>query len=75
MPARRCLTGYALVLVVAVLCLTGCQPSFQFNDSQMTPDQMLDRATLVFAGVIEKQTFVNWPFLRVPAKMQAGGAS
>lgn len=26
---------------------------------------MLDRATLVFVGVIEKQTFVNWPFLRV----------
>ena len=55
-------------VVAAVLCLTGCQPSFQFNDSQMTPEQMLDRATLVFVGVIQGQTFVNWPFLRVPGQ-------
>ncbi|HUA21109.1 MAG TPA: hypothetical protein VMB25_20315 [Bryobacteraceae bacterium] len=55
-------------VVVALLCLTGCQPSFQFNDSKMTPNQMLDRATLVFVGVIQSQTFVNWPFLRIPGE-------
>ena len=55
-------------VVVAVLFLTGCQPSFQFNTSEMTPDQMLDRATLVFVGVIESQTFVSWPFLRIPGQ-------
>jgi len=53
---------------VAVIFLTGCQPSFKFNDSQMTTDQMLDRATLVFVGVIERQTYVNWPFLRIPSE-------
>ena len=55
-------------IVVVLLCLTGCQASFQFNDSQMTPEQMLDRATLVFVGVIEKQTFLHWRFLRVPGE-------
>lgn len=34
----------------------------------MTPDQMLDRATLVFVGVIERHTFESWPFLRIPGE-------
>jgi hypothetical protein len=55
-------------VVAALLCLTGCQPSFQFNDSQMTPEEMLDRATLVFVGVIQSQIFVNRPFLQVPTQ-------
>jgi len=34
----------------------------------MTSEEMLDRAALVFVGVIERQTFVSWPFLSVPGQ-------
>jgi hypothetical protein len=34
----------------------------------MSPDQMLDRASLVFVGTIERQTLVNWPFLTIPGQ-------
>jgi len=52
-----------------VLLLTGCGPGLQFDKSPtMTAGQMLDRATLVFVGVIERQIFVNWPFLTVPGE-------
>jgi hypothetical protein len=34
----------------------------------MSPDQMLDRASLVFVGTIERQTLVSWPFLRIPGQ-------
>jgi len=55
-------------LTAAALLLTGCGPGLKFDDSPMTADQMLDRATLVFVGVIERQTFVSWPFLRIPGQ-------
>jgi hypothetical protein len=34
--------------------------------SEMTTDQMLARADHVFIGVIEKQAYELWPFLRIP---------
>jgi len=34
----------------------------------MTRDQMLERATHVFVGVIEKQELETWPFFRVPGE-------
>src|ERR1700730_8449105 len=55
-------------LAVIALLLTGCAPGLKFDTSQMTTDQMLDRATLVFVGVIERHTFVNWAFLRIPGE-------
>ena len=50
------------------LMLTGCSPGHKFDKSTMTPDQMLDRATLVFVETIERHIFVNWPFLRIPGE-------
>ena len=32
----------------------------------MLPEQMLQRATHIFIGVIERQDFESWPFLSVP---------
>jgi hypothetical protein len=47
--------------------MTGCSPGLVFNNSNsMTPDQILDRASHIFIGVIEKQEFENWLFLDVP---------
>ena len=55
-------------LVAACAILTGCQSGLKFNRSNMTSEEMLDRAALVFVGVIERQTFVSWPFLSVPGQ-------
>jgi hypothetical protein len=55
-------------LLAAVLWLSGCGSGLQFNVQNLTADQLLDRATLVFTGTIERQTLVNWPFLRVPGQ-------
>ncbi|MBS1823831.1 MAG: hypothetical protein JST93_00800 [Acidobacteria bacterium] len=50
---------------LCVLSLAACGPTLEFNNSQsMTADDMLRRATLVFAGVIRHQTFDHSPFLR-----------
>jgi hypothetical protein len=40
--------------------------------SEMTKDQMLARADHVFIGVIEKQQYELWPFLRIPVRIRAG---
>jgi hypothetical protein len=56
-----------LLLISAALLLTGCGPGLVFNNSQeMSRDQMLDRASHIFIGVIEHHEFENWLFLRVP---------
>jgi hypothetical protein len=48
-----------------VICLAGCGPNLELNDSQrMTREEMLTRATLVFAGVIRHQTIDRSPFVR-----------
>lgn len=53
---------------LAALCfllMTACGPTLEFNNSQsMSQDEMLRRATLVFAGVIRHQTIDHSPFLR-----------
>jgi len=55
-------------LTATALLLTSCGPGLKFDKSPMTTDQMLDRATLVFVGVIERHTFESWPFLRIPGE-------
>jgi hypothetical protein len=58
-----------LALFLAALLLTGCGPGLVFNMSpEMTKDQMLARADHVFIGVIEKQEYEKWPFLRIPGQ-------
>lgn len=58
---------------LAALCflsMTACGPTLEFNNSQsMSQDDMLRRATLVFAGVIRRQTIDHslttyWKVLR-----------
>lgn len=62
-------TGVRWVLFIALLPLAGCRQHLEFNNSQgMTRDQMLQLATHVFVGVIEKQEFEIWPFFRVPVE-------
>jgi len=48
--------------------MTGCSSGLQFNTEPMTPGQMLGRAALVFVGTIERQSFISWPFLRIPGQ-------
>lgn len=56
-----------LILACSCLFLAACGPGLQFNVSQeMSTDQMLQRSTHAFVGVIEKQAFENWPFFSVP---------
>lgn len=53
-----------LSLLALGLC-SGCGPKFvYYNPPAMTPDQMLERSTLAFVGVIERQEFERWPFFR-----------
>ncbi|MFN7931806.1 MAG: hypothetical protein U0R19_00690 [Bryobacteraceae bacterium] len=50
---------------LCILPLMACGPTLEFNNSQsMTQDDMLRRATLVFAGVIRHHTIDHSPFLR-----------
>lgn len=56
------------LFAAVALLLTGCGPGLQFNIAPITADQMLDRATLAFVGTIERQTLINWPFLRIPGQ-------
>jgi hypothetical protein len=45
----------ACALLVLVIVLAGCEPGLVFNGSQgMTHDQMLQRATHIFVGTIER---------------------
>jgi hypothetical protein len=55
-------------LLVTALLLTGCGPGLKFDKSQMAADQMLDRASLVFVGVIERHIVLSWPFLSIPGE-------
>lgn len=55
-----------LALAVASLFLTGCDYGFSLHPEEMTPDQMLHRAELVFVGVVQEQHFDSWPFFRPP---------
>jgi hypothetical protein len=60
-------------LWLAVLpLLSGCGPGLVFNTHNMTPDQMLARADLVFVGVIERHQFENSPFLRFTLPPDSG---
>ena len=53
------------LLASAVLFLSGCGPGLTFNAStKMTRTEMLDRASLIFVGVIEEQNFPFQPFFR-----------
>lgn len=55
-----------ILLSGVLLLLSGCSPGLEFNSSpDMTPAEMLDRASLIFVGVIEKQQFDSWPFFRL----------
>jgi hypothetical protein len=47
--------------LAAVVFLVGCSPRFQSNTSPMATEEMLQRATHVFVGVIEGQDF-GWPY-------------
>ena len=60
------------VLFVAIVILTGCDYGFTFHPEEMTPDQMLQRAELVFIGKIEGQHFDSWPFFRAPGVSAEG---
>jgi hypothetical protein len=53
-------------MLVLALLLTSCNPGFEFNKGDLTPDQMLDRATHIFIGVIEKHALEFRPFFRIP---------
>lgn len=54
-------------LVPALLLLfCGCRRGLIFDcPPEMTPQEMLQKATLVFVGVIRTQQFVSWPFFPV----------
>lgn len=63
----RCpMTQVRLLPMAAALLLAGCGPGLEFNVNQMTPDQMAERATHIFVGLIEKHEFEWWPFFRIP---------
>jgi hypothetical protein len=55
-----------IILVLFTALLAGCDYGFTFHPEEMTPDQMLNRAELVFIGVIQAQHFDSWPFFRPP---------
>src|SRR5213078_4451415 len=52
------------ILATMALLLVSCA-RIQRDTSQMTPEQMLQRSTHVFIGVIEKHEFPSRLFLRV----------
>ena len=58
----------ACLLAGASILLGGCGPRLTFNGSQsMTPDQMLDRASHVFVGVIQEQKLESISLFDRPA--------
>jgi hypothetical protein len=53
-------------LACALLLVSGCSPGLVFNwSTQMTPNEQLARASLVFVGVIQRRHFESWPFFRL----------
>ncbi len=54
-----------LAILAAAVILTGCDYGFTFQPENLTPDQLLDRAELVFIGVIQEQHIDSWPFFRL----------
>lgn len=61
-----------IFLILAAVLLTGCDYGFTFHPEEMTPDQMLQRADLVFIGVIQEQHIDSWPFFRAPGGSPEG---
>ncbi len=55
--------GVRVLPASAALLLAGCGPGLEFNPSEMTPEQMLNRSSHVFVGVIKRQQIDSWPFL------------
>lgn len=56
-----------VLLLLAILAQVGCTYGLRFNaDDKMTPAQMLDRASLVFIGVIQQHRYDSFPFFRSP---------
>jgi len=53
------------IIAAALLISTGCGPGLIFNSSDMSPDDMMARATHVFIGVIQTQQYESWPFLHL----------
>ncbi len=50
-------------LLISLLLLSGCNHGFErHSEQETTPQQMLDRAELVFIGVIEGHHFDSFPF-------------
>jgi hypothetical protein len=55
-----------IVLILVAFLLSGCSHGFELHSEQeVTPQQMLDRADLVFVGVIEGHHFDSYPFFDV----------
>jgi hypothetical protein len=55
-----------ILLAGSVLLLCSCGPKLVFNSSQdMSRDEMLRRATLVFIGIIEYHQFDSWPYFHL----------
>ena len=52
------------MIAAAFLLLSGCGPGLVFNSSVMSANEMMARASHIFVGVIQKQQFESWPFLR-----------
>lgn len=61
-----------ILLILATVLLTGCDYGFTFHPEEMTVDQMLQRADLVFIGVIQEHHIDSWPFFRAPGGRPEG---
>ncbi|MGJ5815450.1 hypothetical protein [Paludibaculum fermentans] len=57
-----------VLLLLAVALLSGCGSPFEFNPSEMTPDQIVDRSSHLIIGVIEYQVLESWPLVRTPGE-------
>src|SRR3982751_790178 len=55
-----------MALLMSAVLLSGCSHGFELHsDPEVTPQQMLDRADLVFIGVIEGHHFDSYPYFDV----------
>jgi hypothetical protein len=64
-PAFKCPNLVRLILLIAATLLTGCDHGFEFHPEDLTPQQMVDRAELIFVGMIEGQHVDSYPFFDV----------
>ena len=65
-PSWRGVKTFMRVLpLLGCLLLCGCGPGLNFNSQDMSRDEMLKRANLVFIGVIEGHHFDSWPYFRL----------